>query len=204
MSENRVRKHMVQVVAATALLCLGASANAGIIFSDNFDGENGGTGALNYSGFANWTVSDGTVDLIGNGLFDFLPGNGLYIDLDGSTSNAGTITATFALAPGDYVLSFDLAGNQRNNAAESVAVLVETAIFSETFSLSKSDPFTTFTRLFSVDSAMTVSLSFGGAGGDNIGMLLDNVSVASVPEPATLALLGLCLLGAGATRLGRR
>ena len=58
----------------------GFSANAGVIFSDNFNAENGGTGVLNYNSFNNWTVTDGTVDLIGNGFFDFYPGNGLYVD----------------------------------------------------------------------------------------------------------------------------
>ena len=66
--------------------------DAAVIFSDNFDGENGGVGALNYTGFANFSVSNGLVDLIGNGFFDFLPGNGLYVDLDGSTSDAGVLT----------------------------------------------------------------------------------------------------------------
>ena len=51
-------------------------ADAAVIFSDNFDGENGGVGALNYAGFANFTVSNGSVDLIGNGFFDYLPANG--------------------------------------------------------------------------------------------------------------------------------
>ena len=72
--------------------------DAAVIFSDNFDGENGGVGALNYAGFANFTVSNGSVDLIGNGYFDYLPGNGLYIDLDGSTSDAGVLTESPALA----------------------------------------------------------------------------------------------------------
>ena len=41
---------------------------------DNFDSENGGAGAANYSGFANWVVTGGgTVDLIGNGTNDCRP-----------------------------------------------------------------------------------------------------------------------------------
>jgi hypothetical protein len=44
-------------------------------------------------------------------------------------------------------------------------------------------------------------LSFENAGGDNIGMLLDNVKVeqhvAAIPEPQTYALMGMGLLAVG-------
>jgi hypothetical protein len=37
----------VKVVVATALLAAGNAADAGIVFSDDFDTENGGTPQLN-------------------------------------------------------------------------------------------------------------------------------------------------------------
>lgn len=43
---------------------------------------------LNYTGFINWDVTAGRVDLIGLGLWDVRPGNGLYVDLQG-TGDAG-------------------------------------------------------------------------------------------------------------------
>ena len=52
-------------VIAIGMWC--GSAQALTIFEDNFDSENGGNYQLNYSGFANWDVTDGTVDLIGEG-----------------------------------------------------------------------------------------------------------------------------------------
>jgi hypothetical protein len=185
---------------AAGLLASQAMA-ATVVFSDTFDGENGGVGVLNYAGFAQWTVSDGTVDLIGNGYFDFLPGNGLFIDMDGSTGNAGKMTSgDILLAPGLYELSFDLAGNHRNNALEQVIVEVNLGgLLSESFSLAKNDPFTTFTRQFSVAGPTVVNLSFEGVGGDNIGMLLDNVAVTVVPLPAA-AWAGLAMIGGIAVR----
>lgn len=203
MTKGTVRGIAIRGVLAGALVGVAGASHAGMIFSDNFDAENGGVAQLNYNGFANWQVNNGTVDLIGNGTFDFLPGNGLYVDMDGSTGDAGQLlsTAPIILGPGSYNLSFDLAGNRRNGAPETVTVGVNMgSLFSEVFSLGRDDPFTTFTRTVSVASATSVSLSFEGAGGDNIGMLLDDVSIAQVPAPGSLALLGAGLLGLGALR----
>lgn len=177
-----------------------------VVFQDNFDGE---TLGINYTGFANWNVSNGTVDLIGNpGFFDFLPGNGRYVDMDGSTSNAGKITtkSTFTFLSGmTYELSFDLAGNQRNGGNESVIVSVGGGLFSENFSLNQNDPFTTYTRTF-IGDGTSQTLMFEGTGGDNIGMLLDNVQLVKldaqqpIPEPSTMLLLGSGLIGLMAWR----
>jgi hypothetical protein len=183
------------------LLVFGISGfgHATLLFEDDFNSENGGVGALNYAGFSKWTVSDGTVDLIGNGYFDFQPGYGLYVDMDGSTRNAGKMTSTeINLSPGSYTLSFDLAGNYRNAELEEVTVQVAMGnLFGGTYSLTQDTPFTTFTEVITVGSDQWVKISFEGSGGDNIGMLLDNVKLetAAVPEPATLFLLGLGIMG---------
>ena len=202
--KSRWVRKMFGICAVIGLL-LGFASNSSALpipFSDNFDSENGGVGQLNYTGFANWTIVDGMVDLIGNGYYDFLPGNGLYVDLDGSTRNPGQMISSsiFDLQPGTYALSFDLAGNQNQAPDDEVTVqLAMGDLLNKTYTLGSYDPFTTFTETIIVSSATPASLSFEGTGSDNIGMLLDNVSVMLVPEPATI-----CLLGLGGLLLRRR
>jgi hypothetical protein len=197
----------MKIIVCSALLCVFAVTPAVadmVLLSDNFNSEHGGTGVLNYNGFANWNVSDGTVDVIGNNYYDFLPGNGLYVDMDGSTNNAGKMTTktSFSFEPGyTYTLSFELAGNHRNNSSETVKVQVGLGtIFNNSYSLSQTAPFTLFTETFTVPSTTTAQLSFEGIGGDNIGMLLDDVTLSAVPVPAAV-LLGLLGLGAAGLKL---
>lgn len=101
-------------LALTALTA--APASATVVFSDNFDGENGGASQLNYTGYANFdTTGGGTTDLIADGGFGISCVSGSCVDLDGSPG-PGTLTsyASFAFNSGDIVrLSLDVSGNQR-------------------------------------------------------------------------------------------
>lgn len=205
-----ISKKIISVLFAISLAGVAQTTIAAPIFSDNFDNE---TLGLNYSSFANWTVSDGTVDLIGQpGFFDFIPGNGRYVDLDGSTGNAGKMTSIALNLNGgqNYNLTFDLAGSQRgdfNSLIYGIDIDSDGVLdFSSSITLGSSSPLTTFSLLFTLGaSTSNASIIFDHAGGDNLGLLLDNVSlnaanVSSVPVPAAVWLFSSALIGLGAKR----
>lgn len=196
----------ILAIAPVCVVTLAGSAQGATVFFDNFNAENGGVGVLNYNGFANWTVTRQSVDLIGNGFFDFFPGNGLYVDLDGSTGSAGRMESVgINLAAGTYEFSFDLAGSQRGDAPfNTVNLGIELGVLSDTIMLASAVPFTSYSYLFTINAATTVNIVFDHLGGDNIGLLLDNVRIATadpvIPAPLASLLAGAGLFGAMGVR----
>ena len=116
------------VTGAVALL-IGAAWSqtsfAAVVLSDDFNSD---TQMLNWTGDSSFTVvpnppvaGQASVDLIGaGGAYDLYPGNGNYVDLDGTTGNgndpAGVLQSNATFAAGQYTLTFDLAGNARGAA----------------------------------------------------------------------------------------
>lgn len=191
-------RRLVTICVATALFLASAGeSRAGIVFSEDFDAENGGGFALNYDAFAQWSVSDPSVDLIGNGRYDWWPSNGLYVDMDGTTRSVGRITSVpIGLQPGEYSLSFELAGCGwdpalwGHGAVDKVTVKVVEAgntLLKRTYSLPWDQGFTLYSVGLNIDEETPVTLSFQGyaqEGGDNIGMLLDDVVLRTNTTPA--------------------
>src|SRR5258708_1434872 len=101
-------KRTMLAIAAFALAAI-SGAQAGPAYL-SFGAENGGVPQLNYFGFANYNVSQGSVDLIGSGYFDAYPGNGLYVDLAGTTNQFGALTTKAIFAPGTYHVGLSLGG----------------------------------------------------------------------------------------------
>lgn len=148
---------------------------ATVLFFDNFDTENGGAGIFNWTSFANWNVLSGCVDLHGNGLYDVQPGNGLYVDLDGSCGAGGSIETkqSFTLAPGEYILEYYLSGNQRISGSDTVNVSMGS--YQEQFVLQQKDRFELRTRNISVPTQTSVKIKFANLGADGRGGLVDLV-----------------------------
>lgn len=210
-----------------------APAHAGVVFSDNFDAENGGASALNYTGFANFnSVGGGQTDLVANGDFG-IACSGSCVDLDGSPGPGELVSSSsFAFNTGDLVrLTFDIGGSQRRSGSDNffagfnfgstvtmndygfnftgsdIIVLpnVDTASVNSSSSVAFDAPFSSRSIFFTAGSAGSLNFLFGSNSADNVGPLLDNVSLdisAPVPEPATWAFMifGFGLVGSALRR----
>lgn len=201
-------KTLRTLAAIAAFTILAPSANATTqIFFDDFSAESPRKDAAELT---KWTVSSGRIDVFGPGYFDAYPGNNNYIDMDGSSANAGKITTkeVLSLMPGAvYTLSFSY-----GRAPESV--------FKERISFGIADweaeltiPYVQIPSLLSFNVDFTVSETSGqlwinGFGGDNAGAIIDNVGLVvkspiettPVPVPASGLLLVAGVAGLGAIR----
>jgi hypothetical protein len=182
-------------LTATALVAVGSvqGASAAVVFSDNFNAYNE---QLNWTPPANWTApGPGAVDLIGDTPsgtdFDFYPGNGGYVDLDGSNGVAGTLQSTPTFAAGTYTLTFDLGGNARDDVNKTTTITL--GDFNQSINLASSDTLAPYSFTFKTTGGHLTFADLTGGNG-NIGNVLDNVSLSAIPEPATWAVM---LMGFG-------
>ncbi|HXA39338.1 MAG TPA: PEPxxWA-CTERM sorting domain-containing protein [Phenylobacterium sp.] len=112
------RLRAAALAAATlAVTALGAgAAQATQVFSDNFNGENGGVAADPYTGFANFTVLSGAVTLNEGARCD--GGAGGCVGLDGRGGGGGTefeMSNGLNYGVGSVVtLTYDIAGNNHD------------------------------------------------------------------------------------------
>ena len=175
----------LRMLAVTTAMLLSAGAQAAPLWSDDFNSDTQGTDRTPVG----WSLSGaGDVDIIGTGFFDEIPGNGNYIDLDGSDGKAGTLVSDpTAAVSGTYTATFQLGGNHRDGTTDLVTVVFGGA--TQTFAIGPNDPFTTYS-LSTTASAAPLQISFHDGRDGNVGALLDNVSIsAAVPEPGNLSLM---------------
>lgn len=192
--------------AALVLFALTAPASASIM-PDDFNSENGGVGTLNYYGFANYTVTSGSVDLIGAGFYDNFPGNGMYVDMAGTTGQFGALTTNTVYAAGTYHVTLGLGGTIYSGISDGVLLDWGTGNWSSGDLAGLTSQTFDFDITLDVASAITIS-DLGHSGNANIGATLFGLSVertqkSDVPEPLTLSLMGAGLAGMGAFRRRR-
>lgn len=184
-----------RVVVVLVLLLVQGRLSADVLFQDNFNTQNGGVPQLVISTLSGWSVT-GNVDLVGNGFHDYYPGNGLYVDMEGSESNA-RIQTTASFAPGFYLLTFFLGNNWEvwregcTTCGLDNTLTVTLGDFSRSYNATNSGQYVTA----SFATAISGPLSFEGGGPvDSTGAILDNVVLNSIPEPGSMALTGGALM----------
>lgn len=186
---------MKKILLASTLITASFSVSAATINSlnDNFDSITSSQLNIPSANLANWDVLNGTVDAVAtpNG-WGISCNTGTCIDLDGSSNNAGDLVSKYGFSAGQYSLSFDLSGNQRNGAEDEL--IVSLGDYSQTFDYASTVAWTNI-YISLVNVLDGDKLSFSHAGGDNVGIMLDNISVSAVPIPAAAFLFSPALLG---------
>jgi hypothetical protein len=194
----------ISSLLVAAAFAVSAPASAGVVFSDNFNGENGGNSFLNYAGFNNFTVA-GQVDLVKSGDYG-ISCDGACVDLDGSSGPD---------SEDDFYLGFSFGSNLQLlnygfNFANSGDIIVlpshTTSGITTSSGINGAFPFTPYSIFFTAGSAGTLKFSVGTHSADNIGPLVDAVKLSvtgnGVPEPAAWAMMlaGFGLVGVAMRR----
>lgn len=187
---------MIFWMAAILALTVPGMQGATII-SDGFESYSAPPGGFSTvsTSFGPWSVTAGSVDILN--AYQGLPcyAGTQCLDMDGSTSAAGTISQGFSYSAGTtYMLSFYYAGSNRSGSpSDTMTVTLGDQVLNLN-NVSYLTPWTYASLTFSPVSSGSGSIIFAHSGSDNMGMLLDNVELVSrggseVPEPATWAMM---------------
>jgi|GEM_PF-6419177 len=163
-----------------------------------------------------WNVTQGSVDVVNEVFLGTAFEGSQYIDLDG-TSTRGEVEQTFATASGQqYFLSFAYANNfnvpsgavsgtTASVTVESgtINVLSPTTVSHTTSTASNLDWLTFSMPFFASDTLSTVRFTSLSPLNSIAGVLIDDVRVTPVPEPATALLVFSGLLASTAFRRNR-
>jgi hypothetical protein len=201
--------HQTIAASALALAAMGMNAaNAAVFIDGNFSEASGVSGYVTYGSgsaggngfmsFGPWTIGPGTsVDLIG-GYWQAAPGSVGSVDLDGSSSVSG-ISQTFVAPVGNDKVSFALSGNPDNGAVDPKLLQVTVGGTVGNFQYDTNSQgnshgdmkYADYTLDFISNGVAPVTLTFQSEDtpGNSWGPVVSDVSVSSVPEPATWAML---------------
>jgi hypothetical protein len=198
-------KNVVKSLALVTMMASPLSYAASTSLIDNFEAENAHNNVnvwpqsshsiYNFNSFANWEVTDGTVDLKAwdDPYTSSCYNNSNYcVDLDGSSRNAGVLTTKEGFSAGTYQVSFALSGNQRGGS-DDITVQFGAGSLISNLIIDWDAAWTTYSFVISLLEGD--KLSFANLGGDNVGVLLDDVSVSAVPVPAAAFLFAPALVG---------
>ncbi|MBX9583170.1 MAG: PEP-CTERM sorting domain-containing protein [Gemmataceae bacterium] len=190
-----------RILLALALALAGSSARAALLTNGSFEEPDIGPDGLLFTGsIPGWTATVDVIELQSNFLLG--PGNGTpagdqYIELDALGGAATVVSDPFATVPGQaYVVSYLYSARPFGPFIQSLQLDFGTA---GSVIDSRVDTgvvnFTTSSFTFIANAASTQLTFTSLDGSSTVGNLIDLVSVQSVPEPASLALVGIGAAG---------
>lgn len=219
--------HRLAVLLSAAALSLFAAAKAdanNLIANGSFEDpgitfpwyENFGTstGDPNYAGVGvnipGWTITTNNVDIVSDLTSTPAAADGnQYLDLVGTGNSGGISSQAFTTVAGQtYTLSFAYGNNpwSTSTASALIQVLIDglSANITHDTSTTSAIDWTTFSMNF-VGTGNPMTLSFlTTVGGNNGGVLLDDISVSATPLPATWTMMLTGLIGFGLVVYRRR
>ncbi len=200
-------KHWTMGIALYALTTAVAAANP--VLNGNFESGDLSTGATPTDWIVTHNDQGNPADIgVYNGV-DYEPccsaygshlANHFVSFGPGNVDNSGYLEQTVSLAAGTYVLTYDVGAFGGGMQSLTAQVNGSTATVTATADNDTDTQFTAY-HLDFLSTVAPVTLMFNaasGGSGDNIDVILDNVSIAAVvPEPSTWAMMAIGFAGLG-------